>query len=112
MSGINRAVCQALVLLASLQLSVLEPVFASICDFLLQSILDADEGVAMEACEFWFVLSVNNDAHTVVLSHMGVLIRNIISRLTLTPEQIMLERIEEEAQATGEKEINFKPVSG
>ena len=66
----------------------------------------------MEACEFWFVLSVNNDAHTVVLSHIGVLIRNIISRLTLTPEQIMLERIEEEAQATGEKEINFKPVSG
>ena len=66
----------------------------------------------MEACEFWFVLSMNPDAHPVVLSHMGVLLQNIISRLSLTQEQILQERVEEEAQASGEKEINFKPVGG
>ena len=107
---VRRAVCQAIVLLATLQLSVLEPLFASICEFLLKSILDVDEGVAMEACEFWSVLSDNTDAHAVVRTHMPMLIPHLISRLTLTQEQIMLERIEEEAQASGEQEINFKPI--
>ena len=80
--------CQAVNLLASLQLAVLEPLFAPICDFLLRSVLDADEGVAMEACEFWSILSDNADAHGAVRSHLPTLVPHLISRLVLTQEQV------------------------
>ena len=74
--------------------------------FLLSSLV----GVAMEACEFWSVLSDDNDAHVVLQSHLSILIPSLISRLQLKEEQILQERIEEEAHASGEKEINFKPI--
>ena len=64
----------------------------------------------MEACEFWSALSDDNDAHVVLQSHLGTLIPSLISRLQLKEEQILQERIEEEAHASGEKEINFKPI--
>ena len=80
--------CQSVNLLASLQLAVLEPLFASICDFLVGSVLDLDEGVAMEACEFWSILSENADAHAAVRSHLPTLVPHLISRLVLTQEQV------------------------
>lgn len=64
----------------------------------------------MEACEFWSALSDDNDAHIVLQSHLATLIPSLISRLQLKEEQILQERIEEEAHASGEKEINFKPI--
>jgi hypothetical protein len=64
----------------------------------------------MEACEFWSALSDNNDAHSVLQSHLVTLIPSLVSRLQLKEEQILQERIEEDEHASGEKEINFKPI--
>jgi transportin-1 len=107
---VRKAVCQAIILIATMQLSILEPMIGSICTFMLKGVLDDDEGVAMEACEFWSALSDDNDAHALLQSHLGTLIPSLISRLQLKEEQILQERIEEEAHASGEKEINFKPI--
>jgi hypothetical protein len=37
---VRRAVCQAIVLLASFQLAVLEPLLSDICQFMLQAVMD------------------------------------------------------------------------
>ena len=41
---VRKAVCQAIILIATMQLSILEPLFASICAFMLKGVLDEDEG--------------------------------------------------------------------
>lgn len=44
---VRKAVCQAIILLATVQLSVLEPMFGSICTFMLKGVLDDDEGAIL-----------------------------------------------------------------
>jgi len=118
-ASIRRAVCQALVLLTSFQVAVLVPMLAEVCEFMLQNISDQDEGVAMEACEFWWEFLKNREsAEYLLLQHesagatsvLSSLIPALISRFPLTTEQIEFEREEDEATASGEKEVNFKPV--
>ena len=41
---VRKAVCQAIILIATMQLSIIEPLFASICAFMLKGVLDEDEG--------------------------------------------------------------------
>ena len=44
---VRKAVCQAIILLATVQLSILEPMFGSICTFMLKGVLDEDEGTTL-----------------------------------------------------------------
>ena len=46
---VRKAVCQAIILLATVQLSILEPMFGSICTFMLKGVLDEDEGTIMSS---------------------------------------------------------------
>eukprot|EP00602_Paraphysomonas_sp_CaronLab_P005566 CAMPEP_0185025988 /NCGR_PEP_ID=MMETSP1103-20130426/9498_1 /TAXON_ID=36769 /ORGANISM="Paraphysomonas bandaiensis, Strain Caron Lab Isolate" /LENGTH=1059 /DNA_ID=CAMNT_0027559395 /DNA_START=120 /DNA_END=3296 /DNA_ORIENTATION=+ len=140
---VRRAVCQAIVLLTSFQLAMLAPLMLDICTFMIRAVMDQEEAVAMEACEFWWVLVESIDgcnflidqhmtatgaaSHTPNNSPVGgpslsissadnansilaALIPNLISRLGLTAAQIEFDRTEEEAEDSGEKEINFKPI--
>lgn len=118
---VRRAVCQAIVLLASFQLAVLEPLLNDICTFMLQAIMDQDESVAMEACEYWWVLLEKSEGCEYLLhqhhnispnetSFLTFLIQYLIARLPLTEAQIEYDRSEEEAEDVGDKEISFKPI--
>ena len=49
---VRKAVCQAIILLATVQLSVLEPMFGSICTFMLKGVLDEDEGTTSTPSSF------------------------------------------------------------
>ena len=49
---VRKAVCQAIILLATVQLSVLEPMFGSICTFMLKGVLDEDEGAILSYFSF------------------------------------------------------------
>ena len=41
---VRKAVCQAIILIATMQLSIIEPLFGPICTFMLKGVLDEDEG--------------------------------------------------------------------
>lgn len=112
---VRKAICQSIVLLASHQLALLEPWFDSICEFMLNSLLDNEESVAKESCEFWKSMLENIDAGiappTSVSKHFNVLIPNILSRMKLTEDQIIQDRADADAEASGEKKIlNVSPV--
>jgi hypothetical protein len=111
---VRRAVCQAITLLASFQLAVLEPLMSDICRFMLQAVLDPvashrmftisptfsqEEPVALEACEFWWVLLENHDGCNFLIhqhsnethdSFIASLIHHLIARLPLTQAQVPL----------------------
>ena len=106
----RKAVCQALALLASYHVAVLEPYFPQICVFMLTALTDSDEGVAMESCEFWMTLLDRPDTKHAMLPYLKDLVEHLINRLYLTNEQLEADRIEEEEQNSGEKELNLKPI--
>lgn len=108
--AIRRAVCQALVLLAGLQLPRLQPAIDSICQFMLRAVDDPDSDVALEACEFWATLAGCEEGRDVTRQYLMELIPKLQARMVYTEEQVMQERADEEAQASGEKKVNLKPL--
>lgn len=108
---IRKAICQAITIIACLHLSLLEPFFANICNFMLTSLLDSDENVAMESCEFWMALLYTNpEVLRAITPYLKGLIEGLIQRLYLTKEQMEAERIEEEEENSGVKELNLQPI--
>lgn len=109
-SFVRKGVCQAITILASIHIAVLDQYFPDICQFMLQALLDSVEGVAVEACEFWLVLLENGETKRVLMGYLKPLVENLISRLILTQEQMEQERIDEEEESSGEKDLNIKPL--
>ena len=74
---VRKAVCQAIILLATVQLSILEPMFGSICTFMLKGVLDEDEGAVLFAYHFdhhlypsaYTDITTSHRIHVLVLLH-------------------------------------------
>ena len=111
---IRRAVCGALVVLASGPLALLAGCLPSVCAFMEVAVGDAAEGVAKEAIEFWLVLVDSEDdvAYEALHAHVASLSCACILRLTLTAAQLQALREEEESQASGEKRVLLFKRSG
>ena len=77
---------------------------------MLQSLLDSEESVAIESCEFWVVMLEISDTKKAILPYLPVLIQHVISRLLLSTEQMEQERQEEEEENSGEKSLNLRPM--
>ena len=107
---VRRLVCQSIVILASLHVEALQSYFPSICEFMVQSLLDTEESVAMECCDYWSALLERVDTKMVMRPYLNVLINNIISRMYLTDEQLQQERVDEEEESSGERQLNLQPV--
>lgn len=108
--AIRTGVCQALVTLASIEPLTLQSCLNSVCDFMAKTICDPDETVAKESCEFWDVILADDNMREVMLQYLHVLIPNLISRLRLQEEQLLQERADETAEASGEKAVILKPI--
>mmetsp|Transcript_19376 Transcript_19376/g.20998 ORF Transcript_19376/g.20998 Transcript_19376/m.20998 type:complete len:1025 (+) Transcript_19376:149-3223(+) len=107
---LRKCVCQSITIIACLQISVLEAYFSNICEFMLTSLMDSQEEVAMESCEFWNALLQSPDTKRAILPYLKRLIEHLITRLYLTPDQMESERIEEEEEESGEKALNIQPL--
>ncbi|CAG9581671.1 unnamed protein product [Danaus chrysippus] len=57
---VRKNVCHALVLLLEVRLDRLIPYLPNIIEYMLMRTQDAEEGVALEACEFWLSLAEQN----------------------------------------------------
>ena len=84
-ASVRRAIVQALVLLATLHLSVLQPSYDSICRFMLQALADGEEEVAKEACEFWMTMGEHVESSLAppeaVSIYFPILIPTLVSRM-------------------------------
>ena len=107
LSAVRRAVCSALVLIATTSIETLEPCFHDVCAFMMNAIRDADESVAIEACEFWLALLDEPRVHSNLLHQLGILVPSCMSRLRLTQAQVDREREDEEEKANGSKLVRF-----
>ena len=51
--------------------AMLEEVFPQ-CEYMAKAIFDVEEGVAIEACEFWFALVQHSEAHVEVRKNIVI----------------------------------------
>lgn len=107
---IRKCVCEAITTLAVHDLSLLGAFFPSVVEFMLHATADAAEPVALEACEFWSCLIASHEGQDALLPYLSRLAPLLIARMKLTEAQILLDRIEEEEHASGEKSLNIKPL--
>ncbi len=54
---VRKNICRAIVMLLEVRMDRLVPHMNNIIDYMLQRTQDADEGVSLEACEFWLSLA-------------------------------------------------------
>lgn len=107
---IRRAVCESITTIACLHIALLEPYFPSICQFMLVALMDSDEDVGIEACEFWSSLLHHADTKKAMIAYLPALTESLINRLYLTKEQMDTERLEEEEENSGTREVCIKPI--
>jgi transportin-1 len=107
---VRTVVCQAITTISSTHVAVLEPYFTEICQFMLVALQDTEECVAIESCEFWAVMLETADTKRAIMSYLHTLVEHLIKRLYLTPEQMEQERVDEEEENSGEKELNLRPM--
>lgn len=62
--AVRKLVCNAFVMLLNIRPDILIPQMESIANFMLHAMEDADENVALEACEFWLTFAEKEDMHT------------------------------------------------
>jgi hypothetical protein len=107
---VRKCICQSISTIACLQISLLEAYFGNICEFMLITLMDSDESVAMESCEYWNALLHTPDTKRAMLPYLKRLIESLITRLYLTNDQMETERIEEEEEESGERALNIQPL--
>lgn len=107
---VRTVVCQAITTISTHHVAVLDPYFNDICQFMLVALQDTEESVAIESCEFWGVLTEQADTKRAIMPFLRTLVEHLISRLYLTAEQMEQERIDEEEEDSGEKELNLRPI--
>ncbi len=57
---VRKRVCHAFVMLVEIRVDYLIPFIRNVVQFMLHSMQDPDEGVALEACEFWSAIADTN----------------------------------------------------
>ena len=72
---VRKNICRAIVMLLEVCIDKLIPQMSNIVDYMLQRTQDVDEGVSLEACEFWLSLadepvSVPTDPNESSLNHL------------------------------------------
>jgi len=107
---IRGAVCQAITTISSFHVAVLDGCWNDVCLFMLAALQDSEESVAIESCEFWAVLLEQPDTKRAMLLYLKTLVEHLICRLYLTSEQMEQDRIDEEEESSGEKELNLRPM--
>lgn len=112
--AVRRAVCRCVQLLSVTfgELSSLSGQMLAICRFMLLMLQDLDESVAIEACDFWGSLAESSTGlfRSLVEKHLRELLPLLVSRMRLTEAQMRQERADAVAEASGEKEVLFRPI--
>eukprot|EP01038_Epipyxis_sp_PR26KG_P008586 gene8586-11601_t len=107
---VRASVCESLTIIANVHVAMLEPFFSEICQFMLTTLLDTEEKVSIASCEYWIALLHNPSTKNAMIPYLSALIVNLITRLVLTEEQMEEDRIDDEEEHTGEKELNLRPI--
>ncbi|KAF0695448.1 Aste57867_13736 [Aphanomyces stellatus] len=116
-SPVRKLVCQSIVILLEVRMQVLLPHFTPIVQFILHASNDADEAVALEACEFWSSIcdlppELFDDVKPLLTQVLPHLIPLLLSRMVYSQDSIAQFELEEEEQNENvpDRPEDIKPI--
>uniref|UniRef100_A0A673K2U1 Transportin-1 n=1 Tax=Sinocyclocheilus rhinocerous TaxID=307959 RepID=A0A673K2U1_9TELE len=107
---VRKNVCRALVMLLEVRIDRLIPHMHSIIQYMLQRTQDADENVALEACEFWLTLAEQPICKEALSGHLVQLIPILVNGMKYSEIDIILLKGDvEEDDTVPDSEQDIKP---
>ncbi|XP_045481488.1 transportin-1 isoform X1 [Harmonia axyridis] len=107
---VRKNVCRALVMLLEVRMDRLLPQIESIIEYMLVRTQDSNEGVALEACEFWLSLAEQPICRNVLTNHLNRLIPVLVRGMKYSDIDIILLKGDvEEDESVPDKEEDIRP---
>lgn len=107
---VRKNVCKALVMLLEVRMDRLVPNMNEIIEYMLVRTQDPDEGVALEACEFWLSLAEQPICRDVLNGHLNRLVPILVRGMKYSEIDIILLKGDvEEDESVPDKEEDIRP---
>lgn len=90
---VRKNVCRALVMLLEVRMDRLIPHMQQIIEYMLLRTQDADEGVALEACEFWLSLAEQPICRDVLSPYLTRLVPILVHGMKYSEIDIILLKV-------------------
>lgn len=90
---VRKNVCRALVMLLEVRMDRLLPQIENIIEYMLLRTQDSNEGVALEACEFWLSLAEQPICRNVLTNHLSRLIPVLVRGMKYSDIDIILLKV-------------------
>uniref|UniRef100_UPI00358F60DF transportin-1 isoform X2 n=1 Tax=Myxine glutinosa TaxID=7769 RepID=UPI00358F60DF len=107
---VRKNVCRALVMLLEVRMDRLLPHMHAIVQYMLQRTRDADENVALEACEFWLTLAEQPVCKELLSGHLAQLVPVLVNGMKYSEIDIILLKGDvEEDESVPDTEQDIRP---
>merc|ERR1740131_637718 len=107
---VRKNVCRAIVMLLEVRLDRLVPHMNNIIDYMLARTQDPDEGVALEACEFWLSLAEQPICREALQPHLPKLVPVLVRCMKYSEIDIILLKGDvEEDEMIPDREEDIRP---
>lgn len=107
---VRKNICRAMVMLLEVRMDRLIPHMNNIIDYMLQRTQDSDEGVSLEACEFWLSLADEPVCKEALEPHLNKLIPVLVRGMKYSEIDIILLRGDvEDDQMVPDREEDIRP---
>ncbi|XP_017783866.1 PREDICTED: transportin-1 isoform X2 [Nicrophorus vespilloides] len=107
---VRKNVCRALVMLLEVRMDRLVPNMSEIIEYMLLRTQDHDDGVALEACEFWLSLAEQPICRDVLHGHLNRLVPILVKGMKYSEIDIILLKGDvEEDESVPDKEEDIRP---
>jgi len=107
---VRKNVCRAIVMLLEVRLDRLVPQMNNIIDYMLQRTQDSEEGVALEACEFWLSLAEQPICREALHPHLPKLVPVLVRSMKYSEIDIILLKGDvEEDEMIPDREEDIRP---
>ncbi|KAI8438823.1 hypothetical protein MSG28_011180, partial [Choristoneura fumiferana] len=109
---VRKNVCHALVLLLEVRLDRLIPQLPNIIEYMLVRTQDPEEGVALEACEFWLSLAEQNVCREVLGPRLPALLPVLVRGMRYSEMDVILlrgDRDDDADDAEPDRESDIRP---
>ncbi|KAL6423181.1 transportin-1 [Cataglyphis hispanica] len=109
-SEVRKNVCRALVMLLEVRMDRLIPHMHNIIEYMLMRTQDVDEGVALEACEFWLSLAEQPICKEALAPHLTRLVPILVRGMKYSEIDIILLKGDvEEDEMIPDREEDIRP---
>ena len=108
-SDVRRLVCAALGLILNTRADKLVPEMNNVVNYIAYCTKDADETVALEACEFWLTFAEDSNLRDQLRPHLAKIAPLLLQGMVYSEYDLLYLDVDDDDEAVPDKETDIKP---